>query len=570
MTPQQARELKALDEKKHLWLSTYKRKQIQLAKEKGTLGVGPDEAADFLDAFSALFKTNKPPVGAAAPPGFKQLVEVSGLTEKDLIFLSLLLVQNKYDDGDRYWGRRLLDSLSAAGYAEATLRIVNNALIQAPTNPAVLKQAAVAIERGRLQAIARKGEHVRAMVLEGKICYFLGDSETAIQWWWRAVEGSVARSQSIIASLKAGEKPQLDVASTDLSDLSTPWIELIEAHFDRSLKQGRNEWDKCEEAIKIGMAQDDPTAFYYAATYYKQRHADGTHLPTSDWLYYMTKAAASSVPKAAYELGVYYAESGWKYLENEPPDHVKPTPFDTYPGPDSNGSLWSSIKSLFASSNDEQIKNGDDMFHTGAWPSTPQDRLQVALNWLGIAAYHTYAPAYLYQAKLLIQETLWAGAQAPDEALNLHPERYLYNSKDAFLEAQFAGDVKTYEPAENAQDPPNPRYDLEKAKLSIRQVMYAVAAVRNRQGIMNRLSHANGGKGTTWDDVDMVEMRTIFHDEVLKFNENSDVFDMWKDEATAMYKEAAAICDHMKWDLYTHEGGLMYKAGYGIPKGHIK
>jgi hypothetical protein len=112
--------------------------------------------------------------------------------------------------------------------------------------------------------------------------------------------------------------------------------------------KGKNEWDLCEKAIQIGVEQDDPTAFYYAATYYKKRNEDGSHKATSEWLYYMTKAAASLVPKAMYELGVYYAESGWKYIEDEPPEHLKPTPFDTYPGKHVADTPWERVRQLFS------------------------------------------------------------------------------------------------------------------------------------------------------------------------------------------------------------------------------
>lgn len=557
LSPEESRQIKENDELLNTLVGNRRRAQIQLAYVQGVIGVTADEVGDFLEAFASIVNNSDSRI-CAAPPGFEALVRHHGMTEQELLYLSLILVQNKLDEGDKYWGRKLLDSLSATGYVEATIRIVNNALVQAANKPGVLKQAAVAIERGRLQAIARKREHIRAMVLEGKICYFLGDSTTAIRWWWDAVEGSVDKSQSIMSRLAAGEKLGPDIAAMDRSDLSAPWIELIEAHFDRSLKQGKKEWDQCEKAIKIGMAQDDPTAFYYAATYYKKRNEDGSHSPTSDWLYYMTKAAASGVPKAAYELAVYYAESGWKYLENEPPDHVKPTPFDTWPAPDTNESLWSKIRRRFAAVNQDQIRSGDDMFHTAVWPPTAEQRQDLAIKWLDVAASYMYAPTFLYWAKLSMQETLWAGAYAPKEAIALDPKRCQYDSETGLHEAQFSGDHKPYEAPDDAKDPPNPRYSLARAKEMIREVMYARAAVSYRQKLIEEEIRSQRTQDVTWDDIDKHVRLDTSHD-ISKFHNNSDIYDMWKDESEALYKEATDICDAMKWNIYDKDEALIYK-----------
>lgn len=537
-----------------------RRAKMQSAYNYGAFGMTSDEVEVFMQHFAEICSSTRFRVGAAAPESFKKLVADTKASEQDMMYLALLLVQNKQVEQDRYWGRRLLDALSAAGFMEATIRIVNNAVVQAKTRPDLLRNAAVAVERGRLQKYVREGTSSRAMVLEGKCAYALGDVDTALNWWWQAVEGAVEKSKEVAARRAAGKEPRpSDFAEADRSDLSSPWIELIEAHFERSLR-GKDEWDKCEKAIQIGIGQDDPQAFYYAATYYKQRYDDGSHMPTSDWLYYMTKAAASGVPKAAYELGVFYAESGWKYIEDEPPEHVKPTPFDRYPGKADSQSPWDLIRRIFWPSQEAKISEKDSIFHSAAWPDTPIYRLRLAMRWFDIAAEYMYAPAYLYLAKLLMQDTLWAGAQAPPEALSLSPKRYLYTSKKDEADAHFTGDVKSYELPEDAVDPPNPAQNIELAKKGLLHVFVAREYVMRREEEFKLF--AKKDRSIKSED-DLQTVHTSENYWVTRWGENEEVFLQWQKESLAMYQEAAAICDMMGWSIYSTNGHLFYKPGVG-------
>jgi hypothetical protein len=534
---------------------------ISKAYADGQFGMMPDEVDEFLGEFAELCRRTRMRVGALAPEGFTQMLEEHDADEQDLMYLALLLIQNRKSADDRYWGNKLIFALSSAGIVEATIRIVNNALVQAKNAPGLLKTASVAVERGRLQKIAREQQHSRAMVLEGKIAYLLGDADTAIKWWWQAIEGAEAKGKDSLARLAAGLKHATsDMAGMDKSDLSTPWNELIEAHFERSLKQGKNEWELCEKAIKIGMDQSDPTAYYYAATYYMKRNEDGGHMPTSEWLYYMTKSASSGVPKAAYALGVYYAESGWKYIEDEPPEHLKPTPFDSYPAEGVKPSPWDLVRKMFSPSKAKDTDDKDDIFHTAAWPSTPQDRYRLAHYWLNLACRHTYAPAYLYKAKLAMQETLWAGAQAPQEALNLDPKRYWYANKGEEIDAHFTGDVKSHEIPEDVKDPPNPSYDIAEAKRFLCHVFYARFAVVFRETVVQEM--AKKRKDIEWTDINDNTGSHIFMQMFLQ-PALEEVYNQWHKESLPMYNEAAAICEEMGWSIYNPEGGLVYKLGVG-------
>lgn len=537
-----------------------RRAKMQTAYNYGAFGMTLDEVDIFIQRFAEICSSTRLRVGAAPPQSFRTLLAETKASEQDLMYLALLLVQNKRVEQDRYWGRRLLDALSAAGFVEATIRIVNNAVVQAKTRPGLLRNAAVAVERGRLQKLVREGTSSRAMVLEGKCAYALGDVDTALNWWWQAVEGAVEKSKEVAARRAAGKEPRpSDFAEADRSDLSSPWIELIEAHFERSLR-GKDEWEKCEKAIQIGVGQDDPQAFYYAATYYKQRYEDGSHMPTSDWLYYMTKAAASGVPKAAYELGVFYAESGWKYIEDEPPEHVKPTPFDRYPGKADSQSPWNLIRQIFWPSQEAKLSEKDGIFHSAAWPGTPVSRFRLAMRWFDVAADYTYAPAFLYMAKLLMQDTLWAGAQAPVEALNLSSKRYLYTSKEDEADAHFTGDVKSYELPEDAVDPPNPGQNIKLAKSALLQVFIAREYVLTREDEYKSLVKKDPTI-ESHDDLEKTRHPDMYW--LQRWGENEEVFFQWQKESLAMYKEAAAICDEMGWSIYSTNGVLVYKPGVG-------
>lgn len=558
--PEDAKELKETRQKEQEAAINLRNAQIAQAHAEGQFGMTVDRIQEFMEAFKYICGQSKLRVGAAAPAAFIPLVEAAGATEQDLTFLAIMMLRNKRDRDEVYWGRRLLYTLSAAGFVESTIHLMTQTLLHHKKQAGSLKTAAIVVERGRLQKAAREGKNFRAQVLEGKIAYELGDHDAAIQLWWRAVEGAAAKGKEQLAQAAAGVS-SLDIASQDKADLSTPWNELIEVHFERSLLKGKNEWDLCEKAIQIGIEQDDPTAFYYAATYYKKRNEDGSHKATSEWLYYMTKAAASLVPKAMYELGVYYAESGWKYIEDEPPEHVKPTPFDTYPGKEVSDSVWERIRQLFSLSDTRSTaeKDKENIFHTAAWPSTPEKRYELAIRWLNAAASFTYAPAHLFLAKLYMQETLWAGAQAPPEALELSPKRYLYTSREDEADAHFTGEVKTYELPEDTKDPPNPDYDIELAKYHLLEVFFARRAVEARAEVYARYQKKR--RDLDIDDIDYTW--TGNHYPLTKYLASEEVLDQWVKESQAMYNEAAAICEDMKWSIYDINGQLWYKAGLG-------
>lgn len=551
MTPEQAKRYQEAQDKYREVENTSRTLRIRDAHNSGQFGQTPEQVDEFIAAFAVLCNDTKSRVSTETAETFRNLVDTAGISEQDLVYLAILLMSHRGAQDDNYWGRKLMDISAAAGYTEASIRLVNAALVHARKVPGMLRQASVSTERGRLQKIAREGTHSRAMVLEGKVAYHLGDADTAIKWWWQAVEGAVAKSEVDAKRRAAGLKPKHEISNMDRDDLSSPWIELIEAHYDRLLK-GKDERSLLEDAIEIGMKQDDPTAFYYAATYYKTRDESGQHVPTSKWLYYMTKAAASGVPKAAVELAAFYHESGWKYIEDEPPEHVKPTPFDSYPATETTTkSTWDRVRQVFWPSGDNKRTEMENIFHAAAWPPTPAQRHTLAIMWLNIAMGHTYAPAYLQAAKIHLEETLWAGAQTPQEALDLSPKRYLYASEAEKIDAEFSGDLRKYELPEDAEDKPSWGYSPKLAKQYLDVVREARVAVVRRENTLKAHVKKVRTDDIEWDDLGIAEeeLRGL---EAL-FYGNPDVYDMWEKDSRAMYLEAQAICEKMGWKLVDDE-----------------
>ena len=548
LTPEQARKIQEAKDKDRATNNAERAIRIRDAHDSGHFGQTPAQVNEFIESFAVLSKDVRSRIGAETCATFRKLVDAAGMSEQDLMFLAIMLLQNNGVEDDKYWGRKLLDISAAAGYTEASIRLVNGALVQARSVPGVLRQASVSTERGRLQKIAREGTHSRAMVLEGKVAYHLGDFDTAIKWWWQAMEKAVAKSELDAARRVAGIRPTVEISAADRDDLLSPWIELIQAHYDRSIK-GMDEWHLFEKALKIGIQQDDPTAFYYAATYYMERDETGQHVPTSKWLHYMTKAAASGVPKAACDLAAFYHESGWKYIEDEPPDHVKPTPFDSYPPTETTiKSTWKRVRQFLWPIEADKGKEEENIFHTAAWPPTPSQRHELALMWLNSAIIRTYAPALLQAAKIHLEETLWAGAKAPEEALNLSPKRYLYASEAEKRDADFSGDIRKYEMPADAQDQPSAGYRPELAKTALKGVLNARVAVFRREATLK--ATARSRPDLEWEDF-RIEKDELGSEAV--FYQNADVYDMWAKDSRAMYQEALAICERMGWTLVTEE-----------------
>ncbi|TKA23498.1 hypothetical protein B0A54_17873 [Friedmanniomyces endolithicus] len=319
-------------------------------------------------------------------------------------------------------GRNVIDLekfRDADGDEESTIRICNHALLGSKTQPRLLRYADINFERGRLREIAGKGESSRAMVLEGKIARVLGQEDYVIQLWEQAMGAAVAQSEAGAAALRSINDNLVAMMGSrerDAVELSSPWVELT-------------------------LVRDDRRGF---------------------------RSAHSSA-----SIDDFYAESGWKYIEDEPPDHLKPTPFDSYPAAEES--------------------NASD---TGFLPTLRR-----------------YAPAFLYRAKMLLQETLWAEAQTPASALKMTEQRYSYASKADYEAGIRKADAKpTTDCADDdddddddggsakpAVDPANLYYNPTIARTWLTHAFYATQAHDLRRRLIAEATRSNNsGKRATF------------------------------------------------------------------------
>lgn len=549
--------------------SVYLLENIDRLHKEGKIEGTVLDAVEFLNEFSSL--AQKTTVGASVDKqAYLDLVQQHDLIPFDIVVLTVGLLLRETDEELRRLGKMLLFSASRAGNSHATIRIMNHALLQSHDQPNVFHSSELEGPKAHLRQLASDGQEYRAMVLEGKIAYAMGKVDYAIQLWTDAMEAAVAAADE-------GKRQRVEGAMRgkwtgwDLTDLSAPWVELQNVHLLR------RHYKKAKWAIDIGCEQDDPTSHYAAACSEKQLDDNGQHIGTSTWLYHMTKAAASGYVKAMHELGVWYASSGWRYIEDEPPDHVKPTPFDRYP-PDSEtteaASLWSKARSAMGLAPLTQKNLKDSVFHTAAFPSTAHERLQMALQWLDIAMGYLYAPSFLVAARLRLEKTLWAQATAPKDAIELDEKRYEYATK-----ADFKAGRRTEQPETSVErDPPNPSYDQEQARNLVREIFYAQAAFETRMKLLRENEQARRSKKLrTQPQVTEApeyewEMPKETPAELRKWYRYPEIRQQFMDDKQGilyddaldinLIVEARKICENQGWDIYAEwDGGLLYRHG---------
>lgn len=586
LTPGAARERKKLIDFKANAITSI------LSKASGAFQVmNPASAAAFMQDFEKLVEQHK---GRNVDKSkFEALVKESGLPGIDLYYLTLILLKLR---DHKYLGKKLLFALSFTGSEEATIAICSHALLGSKITPNLLRSAEIVYARGHLKELARGGKSYRAMVLEGKIMRVLGDENEALDMWEKGMDAAVKEGQRVLDMKKRGIMSELDAEQIlqrrDMVELSSPWIELTLLRYDRytrfyernDITQALAEYDKAKAAAEIGCRMDDPTSHYHTAEFFKGVNPDGTTIHTSSWLYHMTKAATTGHAIACHKLGVFYAESGWKYIEDEPPDHVKPTPFDSFP-PDSGDdstSILSTVKRMFTFTSpsttdlDQEKKESDDLFHTAIFPSTPQHRWLLATHWLRLGMKHMYAPSYLYSAQMLLQERLWAQAQAPKAAIEMSERRYEFATK-----ADWENGVRIPKPdAERIGEVEDPvlehtEKDLALAKKYLTSVLQAhkahtlyTAALTHQQKISSRGPRLRGSQdpNVVLDESALDGRRFNFGDEiseeVREWFSFPDVREMWAPQAERLAEEARGILDERGWDAVEGEGkgGLVYKA----------
>lgn len=455
-------------------------------------------------------------------------------------------------------GKKLLYTLSRVGCTDATFLILSQTLGQAKKRPKLLQDDRLAFARAHLAQLAEEGKNYRAKVLEGKIALRLGDEDRAIQLWTEAMA-------TAIAEYEARDQSTANSQNDDNLQLSSPWIELMWIHFERSRRlEGKDdlaaamEGKKCEWAMEVGCQLDDPDAHYGRADWFSDR-LEGT--TSSTRLYHLTKAAASLHWKAAHELGDFYASSGWPFIEDEPPDRVKPTPFDRYPAPETRHSTWAKVRKFFGLETVTKLGPEDALFLTAAYPSTAQERFKLAFQWLHVATFHTFAPSYLLKAKMYMTKTLWGASNAPQAALELSDERYIYASE---------ADMKANKPMEKKSSPeppdePNPWYSIPNAQICLREVFFAyeahklVSDTRRRYESQVRKGYAKH----VVDEQELLSENSLRQEaslSVRKYLRLPDVREKYEHDMESLIAEARAICDDNGWSVYDENNALLYRA----------
>ncbi|KAK0838112.1 hypothetical protein LTS02_017835 [Friedmanniomyces endolithicus] len=149
--------------------------------------VTAEAAVEFVNDFAELAPETAWGKNVAEVGRFKALVEEHGFPMNIVSALALPLA-------------KLLFTLSACGDEEVTIRICSHGLLGHKAHPNLPQSSEINYTRGHLCEAARKGTNYRAMVLEGKIAYALGDEDYAIQ--------SSGAMQWLQQSLRASEKQQ--------------------------------------------------------------------------------------------------------------------------------------------------------------------------------------------------------------------------------------------------------------------------------------------------------------------------------------------------------------------------
>ncbi|KAF7188873.1 hypothetical protein HII31_09796 [Pseudocercospora fuligena] len=543
---------------------------LNLLYKHGEISVHPDDVQAFIGRFRKLVESTRGSI-TPDPKQIRILLDEFGIDEQEVMKIPQLLVGDQTSD-NLYLGKKLMLSLSRVGNIEASIRIMADAIYASKKKPHILQSREIMFAKEHLSLVANEKLNYRAMVCEGKVAHALGNEERAIKMWTDAMTAAVAAAEEREAQEREAGTPTTlkRRVRRDPLELSTPWIELMLIHWNRSQNKGMDEMAQCEWAMNIGCEQDDPTSHYYASTFVKRLDSQGSHVATSDWLYHVTKAASSGHPKAAFELAVFYAESGWKYIEDEPPDHIKPTPFDSYPAKsatfeDALLSLMGMdfLFSFLGLKTRAKAKPQESVFHSAIFPTTAAARHAVAYKWLDVATGYCYAPAFLFRARMLLEKTLWAGANAPNAALSLSPGRYTYASEEDY-HAGVSVSHNEQSSKEDVADPPNPFRNEEAAKAYLREVFYAHEA-NDYAGHARRL-YAKSRRSGQWQGEEEVleeQLWSNFGPNVQKFFRFPEIREMYEDEIESLYEEAKGLCDLHQFDIYDHENALIYKAGTG-------
>lgn len=490
------------------------------------------------------------------------------LNDKELALVGIL-VRNMPGDFYEFLGNALLFSAASAGNQWAIICLMDNAYEAMKHVPNVFEYRQTGRVRKGLEEIALQGKNYRAAVLAGKILNSEGKYDRAVEFFKLGIDGAVEASElarqarinrhpSNISSTNIDER----LAGSSLADLSAPWVELATYYMNRK------DWTNAKWAIAIGCEQDDPNSHYHASLFEK-----GTNSVRSTWFHHITKAATSGHVRAMHELGLWYAQDGWPYLEDEPPDNIKPTPFDRFPASkrwsaDDESLGWQRLLVSLGLQAPVASSIAAQTFQTAAYPTTPVERYGMALEWMNLAMGFYYAPAYLATATLLLEEKLYPDAATPKEALELSDSRYTHASREDYN----ANKPIERQNGKGQEEIPNPYYNPQEAKRLTREIFYAAIALELQRDRARRQSTRKIGGDSSPETIYEGDLASDMGANLKKWYKHPEVRELFMNERTGkmfdpernnmdLLKEAKLLCDERQWDLYGEDGSLLYRHG---------
>jgi tetratricopeptide (TPR) repeat protein len=391
----------------------------------------------------------------------------------DDVYDLTFILRNKGTVACAQRGRRLVNICAELGHTEATIQVVASALRQAATKPEVLRSRNVVIALDRLRDVAKTG-NVRALVMEANVARHLGRVDQAIKQYQKAID----------LILEDDGKQPGDKYSRIQDELSSPWIELAYLHHTQG------QMVAAMKAYLAGQEKDDPMAFFNLARLDLYMAGEHSH----DWLYNMTKAAASGHYIAAHELGEYYANSAANPSKPEQSFMEKLTGFFK-----------------FLSKPNINLNPKTNIHHHDAFANTPQLRVRLAHEWFLTARQNHYLFANISLAQLYLQKLIY-----PKDTL-----------------------TKPLDPHGHSDDPDamdNPLFEPAKAQIVLTEVLTACL----------RIAEAKSVSKTNAEYIHMARPWSN-HQEVLEAVEDSKTLQELKDQAE-MIADAAGI------DIYSTIG----------------
>lgn len=354
---------------------------------------------------------------------FKTYQDVFPSGSLDDIYDLSFILRNKGSVRCAKTGRLIVNLCAELGHHEATIQVVASALRQDAIKPGFMRSRPVMMALDRLRTVSKTG-NLRAIVMEANVARHAGQVNRAITLYEQALD--------LIREDDGSESQTGDKYSKIRDELSSPWIELGFLHHTEG------QYVKAMKAYMVGLEQDDPMAYFNLARL--DLFMSGNQY-TPDWLYNMTKAAASGHYRAAFDLGEYYANTSAEPSEPQKTFLEKLSGFGAF--------LWKPNLNLDPFANKH---------HHNAFAHKPELRIKLARQWLMVASKSYYLPANIALAELHLQKFIY-------------PENTLSKPLDPFGHSTDPGAIV------------NPLFDPAKAQLMLTEVFTACLQISEAKSV---------------------------------------------------------------------------------------